>query len=76
MNILWSACDEMTVFTFNPEKKIRSNQDNIIFDSPQCHTQSPRPPGEPASLIASYKNVEKVLGWNPKVSLDEIIRSA
>ncbi|WP_066297138.1 UDP-glucose 4-epimerase GalE [Bacillus sp. FJAT-29937] len=35
-----------------------------------------RRPGDPAKLVASYKKVKSELGWDPKFTLEEIIRSA
>ena len=36
----------------------------------------PRRPGDPPVLVASYEKAEKVLGWEPKKTLREMIRSA
>ncbi len=35
-----------------------------------------RRPGDPSSLVASCAKAKKVLGWQPKLGLDEIISSA
>lgn len=32
--------------------------------------------GDPARLVASYDKVKKELGWEPKYSFEDIIRSA
>jgi len=35
-----------------------------------------RRPGDPSNLVASYAKAKRVLGWQPKLGLDEIISSA
>ena len=37
---------------------------------------SPRRPGDPARLVASFAKAENVLGWKPENSLESILRSA
>jgi len=36
---------------------------------------APSRPGDPASLVASHKKAQEVLGWSPKHTLEDIIRS-
>ncbi len=35
-----------------------------------------RRPGDPDSLVATYKKAEKILGWKPKKDIKEIIKTA
>ncbi len=37
---------------------------------------SPRRPGDPARIVASAAKAKKVLGWKPRLNLDQIIRTA
>jgi UDP-glucose 4-epimerase len=36
----------------------------------------PRRAGDPARLVADASKAGKVLGWKPRLGLDEIVRSA
>jgi UDP-glucose 4-epimerase len=35
-----------------------------------------RRPGDPAKVVASSTKAQKLLGWKPKASLEEIIQTA
>jgi len=47
-----------------------------VTGSPVPHTIGPRRPGDPAHLTASYARAHRVLGWEPKRDLEEMIRTA
>lgn len=47
-----------------------------VMDVTIKYEESPRRAGDPATLIASYDKINKVVGWSPKRNLETMIQSA
>ena len=52
------------------------NTVNRLYNVNLLYEIKNRRPGDPAALVASYRKIKNLLGWEPKRGLDNIIVSA